>query len=229
VNWKTDLPTLDIVLPEYVKMTVSSPYVGSSSYFKTTVTEGGILDGVYDGWCIDVGQVIYPNTGYTAKVVSSYNGDFSGMGLVDKPENLDKVNWIINQNFVGQAASDGKEFTFGDVQMAIWTLIDNELSSSGLGPWSQVRVNEIIEMAESSGEAFVPECGQRVAVVLVPVDQSGNALNVQVTIAQVTIITFPGICKPVVGFEESAWGAGYDFGGRNWAKYFTYCVNANIR
>ncbi len=223
--WVTDLPGISIMLPDYVQMSVNYPYTGAPAYFTTNVTGGTFLDGTYEGWCVDLGNVIYSGTNYTAKVVSTYENDISTMGLVDKPENLEKVNWIINQNFVGQPAYGGGIFTYGDIQRAIWTLVDNEVSTNGLGTWTQAHVDEILAAAEIGGVDFVPACGQRIAVILVPVDSNGNTLNVQVTIAQVTIITIPGACTPVVSYDETAWGAGPDFGGPNWAKYFTYCVS----
>lgn len=221
-GWKTDLPAVSVQLPEYVTISVSSPVPGGESYFVTTVTNGGILDGTYAGWCVDVGNVIYPATEYTAKVVSSYDTDLSQ--VVDKPENLEKVNWIINQNFVGQTASDGSVFTYGDIQRAIWELVDDSVSESGLGDWSQARVDEILALAENIPARYVPECGQEVVVMLVPVNETGQSIPVQKTITQVAVITFPGVCVPETSGSETAWAAGYDFGGPNWAKYFIYCA-----
>ena len=223
-GWKSDIEGVSVILPEFVRMSVSSPYLGAPSYFTTTVTEGGILDGTYPGWCIDVGNVIYPGTEYHARVVSSYDAAFNLEGQIDKPENLGMINWIINQDFPGSPSSDGTLFTFGDVQRAIWELVDNDVSVSGLGPWSQERVNEIKAEAAGAGEEFVPECGQKIGVILLPVDASGNRINTQITISGITIITLPEVCKPVSSGSETAWAAGYDFGGRNWAKYFVYCV-----
>jgi len=224
-GWVADLPGISTILPDYVQMAVNYPYAGAPSYFTTTVTGGSLLDGTYEGWCVDLGNVINSGTNYTAKVVSSYDSQISTLNLVDKPENLEKVNWIINQNFVGQLAAGGGVITYGDVQRAIWTLVDNEISTNGLGTWTQTHVDEILMGANVGGIDFVPACGERVAVILVPVDVNGNTLNVQVTIAQVTVITIPGTCTPVVSYGETAWGAGPDFGGPNWAKYFTFCVS----
>ena len=222
-GWKTDIPAISVQLPEYVTISVDYPQAGSGSYFTTTVTNGGILDGSYAGWCVDVGNAIYSGTEYLAKVISGYDADLSG--VVDKPENLEKVNWIINRNFVGQTASDGNVYTFGDVQRAIWELVDNDVSESGLGDWSQTRVDEILMLAENAPPGYVPECGQEVVIMLVPVSgEGGEPIPVQKTITQVAVITFPGVCVPVTKGSETAWAAGYDFGGPNWAKYFIYCT-----
>jgi len=104
--------------------------------------------------------------------------------MVENPDHLDLVNWIINQDYVGEAAPDGLgTYTYGDVQRAIWTLVEDGNSTSGLGAYSQARVDVIVAQATANGEGFVPGCGQFVAVILQPVEP-GDA---QVTIAQVTI------------------------------------------
>ena len=86
------------------------------------------LTGVYEGWCIDTDRLISDNTNYTAKVYSSYEP--LPAGLVEHPENLDLVNWIINQNYVGKPAGGSLgNYTYGDVQLAIWTLIEDQVST----------------------------------------------------------------------------------------------------
>jgi hypothetical protein len=114
---------LELGLPDQVQMKVAYPYGGASSYFFTTVAGGTILDGTYGGWCIDTANTIGNNTWYTANVYSSLE-EIPG-GTVDYPENLDKVNWILNQGFVGTASGCGDLYTYGDVQRAIWALIDD--------------------------------------------------------------------------------------------------------
>lgn len=226
-GYKADIAALDIQLPSEAKIMVTYPSLTGTGYFSTTVSEGGILDGIYDGWCVDVNNAIYPGVEYTVKVYSSYNQDIGdpSLDLVDYPENLDMVNWIINQHFVGQTSPGGYGiYTFGDVQRAIWELVDATPATSGLGVWSQDRVDEIKEAAASpdTGEEFVPECGQQVAVMLVP-DYEAGQLPVQVTVAQITILNFDLVCLPILTNPESAWAAGLDFGGSSWAKYFYFC------
>jgi hypothetical protein len=144
-------------------------------------------------------------------------------GLVEYTENLDLVNWIINQGYVGQVSPDGYgTYTYGDVQRAIWTLIEDNNSTSGLGAWSQNRVDEIVAAAYASGEGFTPGCSDYVAVILQPVD--GQQV---ITIAQVTFASVGVPCNPLFEYE-TAWGAGYDFPGKNWATYFGYTVQGEM-
>jgi hypothetical protein len=217
-------PVLDdfaVSLPEQVTMSVQYPNAGDPSYFVTTVSGGTILDGVYDGWCIDTDNTIDQNTSFTANVYSSYEAI---SGLVEHPENLDLVNWIINQGFVGQPSPGCTgNYTYGDVQRAIWTLVEDENSTSGLGPYSQCRVNEIVAAAYDEGEAFVPSCGDTVAVILVPVNGQ------QITIAQITLIGYPAEvgCEDL-WTDETAWGQGGCPFKTGWGSYFQCCPPTEI-
>ena len=215
--WKAYPEAYGEAIPGAAVMNVDYPVAGSTSYFKTTITNGGILDGTYNGWCIDVDNVIYSNRDYPVKVISSYDPDFSGLGLVEKPQNMDLVNWILNQNYPGKTAPDMTTYTYGDVQRAIWELLEDNYSESGLGSWSPERVGNIIAEASATGEGFVPQCSEKFAVILLPVDMTQPF--------QLTIAEYPVACQPVCGSPETAWAAGYDFGGSNWAKYFTFCIN----
>jgi hypothetical protein len=205
-------------LPAQVTMSVQYPQGGGPAYFPVTTVTGDPLTGTYEGWCIDTDHVIYQNTNYTANVYSSY--EELPAGLVEFPENLDLVNWIINQGFVGQPSPGcSGSYTYGDVQRAIWALIEDGQSTSGLGSWSQCRVDEILAAAGTNGESFVPGCDDYVAVILQPVNT-----NVQViTIAQVTFASVGVPCTPLFQYE-TAWGAGSDFPGKNWATYLEYTV-----
>jgi hypothetical protein len=212
------LAGLELALPPSVTMSVTYPYGGGPAYFPHTYVSGETtLDGDYYGWCVDTDNVIYQNTNYTANVYSSYED--LPEGTVEYPGNLDLVNWILNQNYVGQTSPGGYgTYTYGDVQRAIWTLVEDNLSGSGLGQWSQLRVNEILAAAQSSGDGFEPGCGDVVAVILVPVTEAGIA---QVIIAQVTLID---VGVPCYDIDETAWGEGAPFDGNQWGMYFTYIV-----
>jgi hypothetical protein len=92
-------------------------------------------------------------------------------GKPEKEDNegrLDLVNWIINQGVVGDPSACGGTYTYGDIQRTIWALIEDQQSGSGLGPWTQCRVNEIIAAAQANGEDFVPGCDEFVAVIQNP-------------------------------------------------------------
>jgi len=216
MDYITDLDALSNWLPETVTYKVHHP--GGDSYFNTTVNGGSALDGLYDGFCIDTDGSIYSGMDYTARVYSTYDPDFASLGVVEYPENIHFVNYILNQHFVGKHSLSGGIYTYGDVQRAIWTLIEDEQSNSGLESWSQTRVDEILNLAYTNGETFVPSCGETVAVVLSPEDGKS-----QITIIQVTLIQIPVVCIPVFGGNETAWAGEYEFAGNSWARFFPFC------
>jgi hypothetical protein len=205
------------MLPDVVNMSVVDPYVGASSYF-AEIIDGDPLTGTYLGWCIDTDLSIQEGVIYTADVFSSY--EMLPLGMLEKPENLDAINWIINQDFVGKDAEECAEipgslptFTYGSVQRAIWGLIDNENSTLSLGPFSTCQVNKIMDAALTSGEGFIPGCNQFAGVILRPFDPE----------KQITLIQVETECEQKCN-SETAWGDGIDFPGANWATYFNYVV-----
>jgi len=205
-------------LPSAVTIKVKYPYGGAPSYFETTISGGTDIDGTYEGWCVDTDHTIGQGS-YTAQVFSSYES--LPTGLIEYPENLDLVNWILNQGYVGTTSPGGfGTYTYGDVQRAIWALIEDGQSTSGLGQWNGNRVNEILTAAHASGEDFYPGCGDVIAIVLRPVNTNGGTTG-QVTIAQVTLAELPVECESTC---ETAWGDGTDFGGSSWAMYIGYTL-----
>lgn len=207
------LTGLESALPDQVTMNVAYPGLGygTSSYFDATISGGTMLDGIYDSWCIDIDNAIYPNSSYLAGVYSSYE-DLPA-GIVEYPENLDLVNWIINQEYIGKTSPGGYgTYTWGDIQVAIWTLVEDD-PPGAVGIYSSDRVDEIVAAAYTGGDDFLPECGGEVAVIVVP---GGGA---QVVIAQVTLIEVEVPCDDI---EETAWGEGEGFPWKSWAMYFIY-------
>jgi hypothetical protein len=99
------------------------------------------------------------------------------------------VNWIINRGFYGLSSTYGETYTGGDIQRAIWTLIENANSTSGLGSYSQCRVNEIIAAADAGGDGFEPGCDEYVALIQNPCGnaQSGTAAAFQITMSQIVL------------------------------------------
>jgi hypothetical protein len=207
-------------LPSQTKMTISYP--GTSSYFKATFSAG--LSGTFNSWCIDTDHGIAPNTPYTVDVYSSY--ETLPAGTVAYPENLDLANWVVNQKFMGKASACNGAYTWGDVQVALWTLLESTVPTSAtgtVGAWEQCRVNEIVNAAKSKGENYIPPCGGVIAIVLVPTDGKS-----QVTFAETTAAAVGVECVPVYGSEETAWAAesegNHAFTGKNWATYVHYTI-----
>ena len=156
------------------------------SYFTVNVNDPeSPLNGTFNGWCADWNTRIEDGVDYNATFWSSLAPNVP-TDVVDHPEYLDEVNWIINQNFVGKTAPNNLGvFTIGDVQLAIWSLIDDEFDNDTVGEFSQARVNYIIERAKIDGAGYEPGCRKLVGIILIPKHpQSGNP-------SQNTIILVP--------------------------------------
>jgi hypothetical protein len=175
---------------------------GSEAYFDLSIADGP-LAGDYGAWCVDVENTLNAPHCFDADVYSSY-GTLPA-GAVDNPDNFDLINWILNQYFVGKNSDGGAgdPYTLGDVQWAMWELIDdaNCAACTYLDPYDEVRANEIVALALANGEGYEPGAGDVLAVVLVP--QTGE---------QVVIIPYPLECEPEGGCETAF---ARDTGGAN--------------
>jgi hypothetical protein len=201
------------VLPDQVTVAVTFPGsgCGAPSYFDVAVSGGTALDGTYDGYCLDT-DAGCPDSG-PANVYSSYG--LLPQTRIEYPENLDLVNWIINQGFVGQPSGCDGNYTYGDVQWAIWHLLEDNPTPGALGSlgdWSECRAQEIVAAAYANGEGFVPGCGDVMGIILI---REGEWWEYQPVLIWVEVP-----CPE----DETAWGNGSDFSGRNWATYFAYGV-----
>lgn len=214
IDGKIDLEAFAQLLPETATVAIDHPANNTNSYFNVHVSNAGFLNGKWPGWCIQTGAEIAPGSQYDTKVYSSYeNVPGYDAGI------LMKINWILNQRFIGQG------YSYGEIQIAMWTLllgyeefnnvvqaqlqgtVPNPLVSSVIGPWTAEKVNNILSQVIDITD-FIPECGGVIAVVFVH-----NAQDL--------IIELPVTC----GGNETAWGQGCRFVEQgNWAMYFQVCL-----
>lgn len=113
VSQKGYIEAFNESLPDQVTLKIIDyPSAGDSSYFKTEISGSSEswLNDTFDGWCVDVGRTIYLNKEYTANVYSSVGDDLTG--IVDKHLNLNRVNWLLNNQdlLVGQEIFDTVSF-----------------------------------------------------------------------------------------------------------------------
>jgi hypothetical protein len=195
-------------LPEEVNAcTTAKGLNANNAYFDITLNDSN-LKGDYIAWCVDADKSLNADECFDADVYSSY--EELPQGEFEFPENFDLVNWIMNQNIIGSPSPSGGNYTFGDVQQAIWGLVDSRIepSCTFCGPWATSKAQEIIDLAKLNGEGFVPECGQVFAIILIPQNNR-----------QSLVIPYTLPCNEC---EETAWGQGCDFPGNNWSMYFQY-------
>jgi hypothetical protein len=116
-------------------------------------------------YCIDIEGDVMDGISLETEVHLSDPDDPAMATLLYHPENLDLVNYILNQDYIAQG------YTRNDVQNAVWYLTDyaNTLFDAD--------VYAIAEDAWTNGEGFVAGDGDLVGVILAPVqlkDADGN-------------------------------------------------------
>lgn len=222
-----DLDDFADMLPECAPITVNPEPLDGEAYFGVDVLDTILAGNDYDGWCIDPQTVIPNPRNYDAEVYSSYTPE--GWAWVDMPENLDLVNWILNQDFVGKASLPvcSGDFTYGDVQLAMWMLVDggpfSDAAFRSLGTYSECRADQILQASMIYGEGYEPTCGDVVGVILVPYD----GLCGEGTPRQILIIPVEPECNVEYG-DETAWAKDYDSDDdcdfrTGWGSYFQFC------
>lgn len=179
------------------------------------------------GFCLDNTRFLSGsgNTHRTVHFICSYDEMPSCTTFIEKPENLDLVNWIINNR--------QSSWSRRTVQAAIWELIN---PSGTLENWydpngpdyydhDEILREQIVAMAVQNGEGYVPGCGDSVLVI---VYGPGDICNPG---KQVVAMIAPVDCIPGNGGSETAWAFNYpvdststSFPGANWFRYFGYDV-----
>lgn len=220
-------------------VTVTFTYPAPTSYLLMEIlsNNAGALKGVYENWCVNTSISLDPllNQEIEALLYSSY--EEIPDGIVDYPDNFPLLNYLINSYAVGDEVEltdsncdpvlvDGETLsealTIGDIQKAIWTLIDDDPSTNlGLGGWSQERVNAILcDVDTKANLLYKPGCDDKIVFLVVPIDPEEEPLFI---IGQPTISSVPVPCADEGG---TAWGDGYwgaTFpGSKQWGTWFQY-------
>ncbi len=129
---------------------------------------------IFDGWCLAMNVFLDVNTASAGTVYSAYElGTLSAAGLpigtgAGALNNLDSINWLLN-------AYDGSNYTWGEIQAAIWALIGDDwtMFSTALGNPDPARISALTGQALAN-DGFKPEAGQIMGVVLDVRDAAGN-------------------------------------------------------
>lgn len=179
----------------------------TTSYFWITLTDADSLNGQYEGWCIDIHRptpvLTLPNH---ALLVCSYSAEAAG--YVDKPENIDLVNWIFNHNPIGTDAGGSLgTYTLFDVQIALWRLLENTTPDyvDGADFASYVspdRVAALIAMAQANGEGYMSDVGDFTAIFVIPTDPHPETGTAQ-QISLINVIDPPVVVGGTVIFEDT--------------------------
>lgn len=187
--------------------------------------------GTYYGWCIDASRALHPSRGArNVKFFCTFEQTLPTCEtFIEKPENLDLINWIINHRDPSWGRST--------VQAAIWQL----MNPSGTGVnwqdpdgddyfWNNATQREqIVSLAKQYGEGYEPECGEKVLIIAY-----GPGTDPCDPLYQVVVFEKEVECIPAECTSETAWGFPYDKSltdpyqgksllfGSQWARYFSY-------
>jgi hypothetical protein len=200
-GYTSDIEGLIDSLPESVQVMAVQPSPDNMAYFDLTVAESELFDGFHHGWCVDLDRSSYREKWYTYEVYTAY--DKLPPQIMEFPENLDLVNWILNKEFVGKMSQHGDPFTFGDIQHCIWMLLEGRATNYTNGPWNLWRVEEIMEAARAEGEGFIPGCSEKFLLILVPVNPH------RIIHWQSIGMVIPTPCIPIYT-TETAWGLAWN-------------------
>ena len=213
-----------------------------SSYFKINFLNGtgGILgNGTYESFCVDPDHYIFPPVTLNGLIYSSYETlPVYLKSAIDNWENLDIVNWIINNYPVGSSVQQRNyslpwtsatypfpqsnfsapvgtgTVTWQDIQAALWAVLDN---SPVYNSWHYVQTGltqsnawGIIYDALYGGNhnGFIPGCNQKVIGIMLPV---GTSSPVQLITIQPTIsqLLIPCVTKCGSICGDGKYGATY--------------------
>lgn len=175
---EADLEGFAASLPETVSITTTSKR-GPDAYFTLDI-HGSNLEGTnLLAWCADIDLNLEVEGPLDFDVYSSYYDNIPET-VFAQPENLDIVNWILNQDYVGkESPNESGKYTYGHVQWAIWELLNSyncnicDNLTNPTGTWGDdstnlERAQEILQAGLQYGEDYVPGCGEKIGVVVVP-------------------------------------------------------------
>ncbi|MGC9419667.1 MAG: SdrD B-like domain-containing protein [Rhodovulum sp.] len=189
---KNTLETIAASLPAGGTFTVTVDLSGSEFYDALIEGTG---DARFDGITFNEAYCVAAYEPIDSGVPVPFNmyladAAFIPSGLVANPDNLDLVNWILNQDFGSMDNGDGtgETYTDAEIQGAIWGLTDDIVFvNEGLGVGTQANAQEIYDLAiadaDSNGvadnEGYTPGEGDIVGLILDPTDAAEADGNIQ--------------------------------------------------
>jgi len=230
-----DIDGLISMLPSQVTLTTTAK-PGDDAYFNLTIDDSsGFLSGTnVPAWCADVDLSLGNNETADFDVYSSYAE--LPEGKFEFPENFDKVNWILNQSFIGAESPNGLgEYTFGHIQYAIWLLIDDVpcqncvYLTSPTHTWNSdgndvEQAEEIRDLALAQGEGYTPGCGEQMAIVLIPEDKQPVIITKEVEPVDVSCED----CTGKVTDLTLQWNWHNDYRVRVYQRYQNTCYAVKV-
>jgi hypothetical protein len=155
-----------------------SPYAYTLTRLSDVPEGYDVTNTGYNGWCVDITQLVYLWWPYNAKLYSSCGEEILTVFPKYETGDWNKVNYILNH----------KQGSFEDVQSAIWGTLEPEHPER---PWwwslNQENIDGMIADAHANGADYVPGGGDVMAIVVF------IAPNVQATVIEWTVIPRPSV------------------------------------
>jgi hypothetical protein len=219
-----------------------------NGYWEFNLSNAGIMDGHYSGYCVDPGHWMTVGSCYPTKIFSTY-GPLGGFDTTfAHPENLKLINWIVNNftpgmpitkyEYLGPVFEPPFHFelpkffvsgiqtdnilTMQDIQYAIWLLLC-KATASPHGDWDRARIMGIVYKALTTAGAntFVPACNKdKIVAVVVP--YYNNIPSVQLCIINYVV---PCSSKSMTCWADGKYGANFPL-AKQWGTWFFYKYNA---
>lgn len=189
---------------------------GVRATWMVDLMDAGEMSGTWTAWSSGLVPTLADDLARPMNVVSSYSMAVDEFGLVGHPEELDRVNWILNHYQAGELAADGRVITAAELQTVIWTLLDEAPDTTPVGKVNPMHVNDILEAATWEGAGYVPGCLDEGVALLVPTMGRAAPLLVAVPFADLGLI-----CEPRFE-EEAAWAEGTTPIGFHEGEYFEF-------
>ena len=176
-------PTIPTVRLPNDLVTMNAVY-GEDSWFEMTLSDiptgFDIIDGIYQGWCVQKTILMTQQVNHTVLLYSSYDpslpNDFQNT-------NWDKINYLLNH----------KQGNRDSIQKAIWYYTNNEDCSS------DTDAHAMVTDAEHNGAGFIPTNDEIIAIPLEGVP------TIQLTFLELTIPT-PRDLEGLVWYDSNSNG-----------------------
>ncbi|EBA11901.1 SdrD B-like domain-containing protein [Roseobacter sp. CCS2] len=217
VEVKGVLNTVDTIaetLPTEATTTQGGFRVGLG--YSTTIDGTG--DSRLDGLFIESAYCIEREEDFVADVAVSMDIAVGSEGSVDDAafsnnlvDNLDAINWLLNQDFTNQSNGDtsgataGRNYTEAEIQHAIWGLTDGNSEfkiATFFGSFyngTQENVDELLALALEQGEGYEAGEGDLLTLILDPTDvQAGVSEDEDYDQAFIVTVSFDDFMQDAV-------------------------------
>ncbi|MFQ8433596.1 SdrD B-like domain-containing protein [Amaricoccus sp. W119] len=185
---RNTLETIGASLPESGAIVATRDMTSDGDFYNATVSETG--DARFDGlefeavYCLEAPDPINFDVRVPVTLHLAEQGSVPA-GSVANPQNLDMVNWILNQDFDSMDNGDGtgETYTEREIQGAIWGLTDNIVFvNETVNDGTTANAQEIYDLALANGQGFTPGEGDIVGIAAVPTAEAEAVGNEQTTI-----------------------------------------------